>query len=179
MLLHLLTYLSHRLFDLIKTVDPEGVARRKYDLQRHRGEYIVPGPNFLWSIDGYCKLDLFGFEIYGAIDAYSRYIVWIYVGVSGHTAVSCLRQYLDTAKEINKIPTILRADRGVETPLLAAAHHRLRQASEPGISFGDCFYYGTSTKNQRIESWWNQLCKTLIYRWRVCYISSYSYIPLY
>ncbi len=168
--LALLTHYSTRLYDLIKILDPDGVAQRRYDLQRTRGEYIVPGPNFIWSIDGYCKLDMFGFEIYGAIDAYSRYIVWIYVGVSSHTSISCLRQFLDSAKETGKIPRVIRSDRGVETGLLAAAHHRLRRDHEPDILFKDCFFYGTSTKNQRIESWWNQLNKTLIYRWRVCYL---------
>jgi hypothetical protein len=40
------------------------------------------------------KLAPYGIEIYAAIDAYSRYVVWIYVGVSGMTAVSVVRQYL-------------------------------------------------------------------------------------
>ena len=166
--LGLLTYESDRLYDLVKILDPEGVALRRYDFQRHRGQLIIPGPNFLWSVDGYCKLDAFGFEIYGVIDAYSRFIVWIYIGVSAHTSISCVRQFLDTVKERKIIPRILRSDRGVETGLIAAAHHRLRQVHEPDISLNDCFFYGTSTKNQRIESWWGQFCKTLIYRWRVC-----------
>jgi hypothetical protein len=32
------------------------VQQRFQDLQRHRGAYITPGPNFIWSIDGYLKL---------------------------------------------------------------------------------------------------------------------------
>lgn len=85
-----------RLFAAVKQLDPDGVYRRANDLQRHRGEYIVPGPNWLWSIDGHCKLNFYGIEIYAAIDAYSRYIIWIYVGISSRTAVSVLRQFLDT-----------------------------------------------------------------------------------
>ncbi|KAI9882169.1 MAG: hypothetical protein M1823_006084, partial [Watsoniomyces obsoletus] len=75
-----------RLFAIVKELYPEGPAARLKDMQRHRGEYIVPGPHYLWSLDGYCKLDPYGIEIYAAIDAYSRYIVWIYVGVSARTS---------------------------------------------------------------------------------------------
>jgi hypothetical protein len=50
------------------------------DFQRKKGKYIVPGPDFVWCIDGYMKLELFGIEIYAAIDGYSRYIIWTYVG---------------------------------------------------------------------------------------------------
>ncbi|KGY14487.1 hypothetical protein PABG_12650 [Paracoccidioides brasiliensis Pb03] len=63
-----------RLFKTVQLLDPDGIKRRLNDLQRHRGSYIVPGPNYLWSIDGYCKLQHWGIEIYAAIDTYSRYI---------------------------------------------------------------------------------------------------------
>jgi hypothetical protein len=50
------------------------------------------------------KLASYGIEIYVAIDAYSRYVVWIYVGVSGIIAVSVVRQYLDAIKNIGYYP---------------------------------------------------------------------------
>jgi hypothetical protein len=50
------------------------------------------GPNDVWYIDGYMKLEPFGIKIYATIDGYSRYIVWIYVGITARTAVSVLRQ---------------------------------------------------------------------------------------
>jgi hypothetical protein len=34
--------------------------------------YCVPGPNYIWSVDGHMKLELFGTEIYAGVDAYSR-----------------------------------------------------------------------------------------------------------
>jgi len=58
-----------------------------------RGEYWVPGPNYIWSVDGHMKLELFGIEIYASVDAYSRYITWIYFGVSTRTAISVLCGY--------------------------------------------------------------------------------------
>lgn len=110
---------------------------------------------------------MFGFEVYAAIDAFSRCIIWVYVGISANTGVSCLRQFLDTVKDIQKLPMMIRSDHGAETIMLAAAHHTLRKAEHPEIEFKDCFLYGPSTSNQRIEAWWNQLTTLLTHRWRV------------
>ena len=61
----------------------------------------------------------------------------------------------------------MRSDHGTETPLAAAAHHALRQSLDSDIEFKDCYWFGTSMANQRIESWWGQLSKSLLYQWRV------------
>ncbi|KAE8413953.1 hypothetical protein BDV36DRAFT_286580 [Aspergillus pseudocaelatus] len=154
---HLYTYFrmhGDRLFAAIRKLDPLGVTHRLYNLQRYREAYIVPDPNYLWSVDGY------------SIDTYSRYIVWIYIGISNQTAVSIAQQYLQTVKTQNLLPQVIHADRGVETPLMAAAHYQLVEKTQPGIEFNKCFRYGTSTANQRIEAWWGQLTKSSIYRWR-------------
>jgi hypothetical protein len=44
--------------------------------RRKKGQFLVPGPNYQWCIDGHDKLKAYGFEIYAAIDAYSRNIIW-------------------------------------------------------------------------------------------------------
>ena len=127
----------------------------------------MPGPNYLWSIDGYCKLSFFGFEIYAAIDAYSRYITWIYVGISNRTAISILYQFLDTLATEKIQPRRIRSDRGTETPLIASAHYALMKQVDPELRFSDCYWFGTSTSNQRIESWWGQLSGSCLFQWRV------------
>ena len=67
--------------NVLKLQDPTGTETRKPGTKRkHRLEYIIPGPNYLWSIDGHDKLPNYDIEIYGAIDAYSRRILWFYVG---------------------------------------------------------------------------------------------------
>lgn len=43
---------------------------------------------------------------------------------------------------------------------------------EEPVVFEDCWSYGKSTKNQRIESWWNQLCRARTGYWRVSYPTS-------
>jgi hypothetical protein len=157
---------------MYRELAPMAVQRRLHDLQRHRGAYIVPGPNFIWSIDGYLKLAPYGIEIYAAIDAYSRYIIWIYVGISSRTAVSVLRQFLDTLQITEQLPRFVRSDRGTETTLLAAAQHKLQQSQHPEIQISECYLYGTSTANQRIEAWWLQLTKGVLFRYRVCACST-------
>jgi hypothetical protein len=156
-----------RLFKVYKTLNPEGVQRRKKDLQRRRGEYIVPGPNWLWSIDGHDKLKPYGIEIYAGIDAYSRFITWIYVGVSNATAVSVAQQYIHCVKKGGIFPQFVRSDCGGETGMLAFTHYQLSKADDPSISLADCYLYGTSTANQRIEKWWENLTKGWEFRWRV------------
>jgi hypothetical protein len=56
--------------------------------QRRCRAYIFPRLNFIWSIDPYLKLAPYGIETQGAFDAYSWYIIWIYVDISSCTAVS-------------------------------------------------------------------------------------------
>jgi hypothetical protein len=85
-----------RLFHIYRTLNPEGGERRRRDVQRRRGEYIVPRPNFIWSVDGHDKLKEYSIEIYAGVDAYSRYVTWIYVGVSSGTSISVVRQFLNT-----------------------------------------------------------------------------------
>ncbi|EEH44980.2 uncharacterized protein PADG_08629 [Paracoccidioides brasiliensis Pb18] len=167
-----------RLFKTVQLLDPDGIKRRLNDLQRHRGSYIVPGPNYLWSIDGYCKLQHWGIEIYAAIDAYSRYIVLIYIGITNRTAASVLRQFLDVLQATSTFPQIIRSDRGTETSMIAAAQLKLHQATESNTSLNECYRFGTSTLNQRIESWWGQLAKQLTNYWRR-YFLNLSHTGLY
>jgi hypothetical protein len=127
------------------------------------------GPNHMWSIDAHCKLEQWGIQIYGAIDVYSRYIVWCHVGIAGRTGVSVLSQYLRCLQEEGVMPEFLRSDCGAETTQTAEVHYRLSQitrADEPNLEFEDCFKYGTSKQNQRIEQFWGQLAKASLNAWR-------------
>ena len=45
---------------ILTELDSKGVQLRKYKRLRRR-EYINPGPNFVWHVDGYDKLKLYGF----------------------------------------------------------------------------------------------------------------------
>ena len=45
---------------IVKSLDPHGVELRSRKRFRRR-RYVVPGPNFIWHIDGYDKLKPTGF----------------------------------------------------------------------------------------------------------------------
>jgi myosin-crossreactive antigen len=119
-------------------------------------------------MDGYLKLQEYGIEIYAAIDTYSRKIIWTYVGITARTAVSVVSQYLEVVEKGRKIPQVIRTDRGTETVLLAGAQYLLsRKKRGEDIELKECYAYGTSVANERIEAWWNQLCRGQMMNWRV------------
>jgi hypothetical protein len=120
-------------------------------------------------MDAHLKLQAWGFEVYAIIDAYSRKIIWSYIGISATTAVSCVRLYLDGLEEEGFQPQFLRSDRGNEVQLIADAHLSLCRTTNPDIQLKDCYRFGTSRENQRIESWWSQLGRGCLYRWRVSF----------
>ena len=61
---------------VLRVMDSVGVnVRRRRRLRRKL--YVNPGPNFLIHIDGYDKLKPYGISIHGAIDGFSRRIIWL------------------------------------------------------------------------------------------------------
>jgi hypothetical protein len=174
------------------------VEARRNRMNRKRGGWTAPGPNYFWCVDAYLKLQRFGFEIYAAIDAYSRFIPWFFVGYSALTARSIVIQYLEIIGELEYIPLAIRSDRGGELHHFATVHYLLSQAAgnrrhprvyqaytqdipnahsypqnfpRPSttevLSFGDCWCFGKSIHNQKIESWWSRLCSGRSIFWRV------------
>lgn len=163
----------------LQQVDKLGTTLRRPDKKRkRRWEAIFPGPNWVWSIDGHDKLGRnYGIWIYAAIDAYSRKIIWIYVGSSNRTAVSVAKQHLEVTKAMNWCPRYFRANRGKETLMLADAHFALFLAFLQQAGFNDddlnavkvrdCFLYGTSTANVRIEATWRKMISLQTSSWMV------------
>jgi hypothetical protein len=93
------------------------------------------------------KLAPYGIEIYAAIDAYFRYVVWIYVGVSGMTVVSVVRQYLNAVKNISYYPQVIRSDHKSETALIIRAYLQFYRTRDPNIPFDHIYVFSTSTEN--------------------------------
>ena len=56
---------------------------------------------------------------------------------------------------------------GTETVLLAESHVLLRRANKPHLPFNKGYSFGKSTKNQRIEAWWNILTKAQTQEWQM------------
>ena len=172
--------------EVIRLLDPANVRHRRPGAKIiPRGEYICAGPDEVWSIDGYDKLKRWGINIYGAIDAYSRRLIWVYTGITNRTQVSVATQFCKAVQFHNKFPRIIRSDRGAETSILADIQYDLAVTDmyDKGISPVDengealdewplqkFYVYGTSTLNVRIESWWRQLRRGQTGNWMVRYL---------
>ncbi|KAI2473359.1 hypothetical protein F4781DRAFT_442029 [Annulohypoxylon bovei var. microspora] len=160
-----------QLFEIFREFFPSAVHRRTTQSRREKGEFIVYGPNQVWCVDGHDKLSRWGFHMYGAIDGYSRFMTWLHVGYRGSTAISTLIQFIRVVRQLGFVPRCFRADRGKELPLLSAAYWALVRASHLNkdgslVEFGDCFWYGRSMDNTRIERWWGQLLMSCTGRWK-------------
>lgn len=149
---------------IMKEVDPEGVLSRKaHRLKRRR--YNVKGPNFVWHIDGYDKLKPFGFCIHGAIDGYSRRIMWLEVGASNNDPKCIAYYYLNTIKKMKCAPRVIRGDCGTENSNISFLQLLLRYNHRDSLAGMKSFMYGKSTSNQRIEAWWSYLRRQGVHWW--------------
>ena len=148
----------------MKELDPEGVQRRRMKRLRRRS-YVNPGPNFVWHIDGYDKLKPYGFAIHGAIDGFSRRILWIEVGVTNNNPKVIAKYFLLTALQHHCIPAIVRADRGTENVNVRDIQRYLRRDGDDEFAGEESYMEGRSTANQRIEAWWAILRKQCVNFW--------------
>lgn len=139
---------------LLRELDPEGtLQRRSRRLARRR--YTSYGPNFCWHADGYDKLKPFGFPIHGAIDGYSRRVLWLEVSRSNNNPQVIAHFFLDYVRECSGCPMLLRTDCGTENGTMAAIQSYFRQHGTDQFSAEKSHKYGSSPSNQRIESWWS------------------------
>lgn len=143
---------------VLKILDPEGVQARSGHRLRRRN-YSTKGPNYLWHIDGYDKLKPFGFCVHGAIDGYSRKILWLEVSSSNNDPGIITKYYLDYVRQIGGTSRVIRADRGTENGNIAVTQHFFRRLARDDFGAEKSFMYGRSTANQRIEAWWGILRK--------------------
>ena len=144
---------------ILKHLDPAGVEHRSRRTFRRR-LYSARGPNYLWHLDGYDKLKLFGFPIHGCIDGFSRRILWLRVAHSNNDPRVISSFYLSCIKEVKGVPRILRGDRGTENVNVAGLQRFFRRNSLDNMAGNKSFLYGRSVSNQRIEAWWAFLRKS-------------------
>ena len=104
---------------------------------------------------GYDKLKPYGFPIHGAIDGYSRKILWLELKRSNNRPEIPARYYLECVKENFGCPMIVRTDCGTENGTMAAIQAYFRQHGNDQFAGTRSHIYGTSPSNQRIEAWWS------------------------
>ena len=149
---------------IIKGLDPEGVEiRSKRRFRRRR--YVASGPNFIWHLDGYAKLKLHGFCIHGAIDGYSRLILWLEVGPTNNDPMITVQFFIDCVRQLSGLPRVVRGDCGTENIHIAAVQRFMRRNHGDSMAGKKSFLYGKSVANQRIEVWWEFLRKSIADWW--------------
>ena len=137
---------------ILKDTGPEGTESRRRNRLRRR-IYRNPGPNYAWHIDRHDKLQPFGFAIHGAIDGYSRKILWLRDLRSNNSSSIIGNIYLDCVKEFQGCPTKLITDSRTGNVLTAALQTYFRQDV-------NAHHYVPSTRNRRIESSWSFFTKS-------------------
>ena len=90
--------------------------RKQHKLARR--SYCNKGPNYLWHIDGNHKLKAFDLWIHGAIDGFSRKVLWLNVSPSKKDPAVISKYFLDFASKINGSTRVVRANRVSKIVLL-------------------------------------------------------------
>lgn len=140
--------------NLLRELNPQGCerrARRRFI----RRTYHSMGPNYMWHADGYDKLKPFGLAISGCIDGFSRKVLWLACGPTNNDPAVIAHYFLSCVRNLGVIPMRLRTDCGTENGTMAAIQCTLRHHHNDYHSGASSHMYGSSTNNQRIESWWS------------------------
>ena len=149
----------------MKAFTPNAVESRLFHRLQRRS-YFNKGPNFLIHIDGYDKLKPFGIAIHGAIDGYSRKILWLKASETNKNPRIIARYYIDYILEQDGTPRVVRSDAGTENNLTREIQTFLRKHNNDSMRGKKSFQVGKSTSNQRIEMFWSFLKKGFTQRWR-------------
>ncbi|XP_046569551.1 uncharacterized protein LOC124277874 [Haliotis rubra] len=148
---------------LLHILDPVGVAvRRRHRLQRR--EYLNCGPNFLWHIDSYDKLKPYGICINGAIDGFSRYIVWLEAHCTSSDPKVVAGYFIQEVQIRKGCPARIRSDKGTENTHVRDMQRFMRQNHNDQYA-NISFLVGSSNHNQRIEQWWGILRRMNAQNW--------------
>jgi len=137
-----------RLRASIHRVDPRGVVDRGRRAISRR-VYSVPHANYVWHIDSHHKLIRWRLVIHGAIDGYSRKI--LYLKCANNNKASTVVTYFSHAVSLFGLPNKVRSDKGGENVDVwrFMLHYKDMEPS--------CVITGSSTHNERIERLWSDV----------------------
>ena len=131
-------------------IDPTAVAVRWTTHNAiHRRVYRVPYPNAVWHMDSNMSLVRWGFVVHGAVDGYSRLIVYLHCS-SNNRANTVLHLFIQAGGTYG-YPSRMRSDQGGENVDVARLMLLLR-----GCNRGS-HITGRSVNNIRIERLWRDV----------------------
>ena len=117
------------------------------------------------TFTGYDKLKPYGFPIHGAVDGFSRKVLWLEVTRSNNLPEAVAKFYLDAVRQNEGCPLQTRTDCGTENGVIAGAQCYFRSDDNAPFSGEQAHIFGPSTHNQRIENWWSHFRKTCSSWW--------------
>lgn len=126
----------------MKVLDPNGVQYRK-SLHLKKVVYNVPGPHFLWHLDGCHKLIRWGFVVHVCVDGFSRTVV--YDKCADNNRGSNHQILMINAALRYGYPCHVRIDQGGENVKVAYLCLKIK-----GLNKG-AFFTGPSHDNCRVE----------------------------
>ena len=139
--------------DSIHRVDHERVDARRGSVI-HRRVYSVPHPNSVWHIDGHHKLIRWRFVIHGAIDGFSRTIIYLKC-CDNNRALTVLESFTCAVSQFG-LPDRVRSDYGGENTEVwkyMIAAHDLDYRS---------VITGSSVHNERVERLWRDVHRCIV-----------------
>lgn len=134
-----------RVYDSLMRVSSDLVQVRHHTAIRRR-VYSVPAPNCLWHIDGLHCLIRWRIVVHGAIDGFSRRIV--YLRASDNNRADTVMNLFRLAVHDCGWPSRVRSDKGGENIEVARAMLAVRGTGRRS------HLAGSSVHNQRIERLW-------------------------
>ena len=129
----------------------------------HRRTYIAAGPNYIWHVDGNDKITPYGFGISGAIDGFSRHIIWLNVYTTNSDPAVIAAYFYSSVSKASGCPKLVRVDAGTENTIMKEIQYSLLGNGRNGMQRS--FIEGRSTLNQRIECFWSHLRKQCLEFW--------------
>ncbi|XP_062614152.1 uncharacterized protein LOC134275889 [Saccostrea cucullata] len=160
----------NKVMEILRRLDPHGSEKRR-TRRLQRRIYISDGPNFTWHMDGFDKLKPYGFAIHGAVDGFSRRVMWLEVCATNNDPAVIAGYYLNCIEQMEGIPKNLRTDPGTENSTTAAI--------QTVFSVNELSHrFVTSVRNQRIEAWWSYFKRNKA-QWMMDYFSDLYSVGIY
>ena len=131
-----------RVQELLKELDPAGIEERKRHKLKRR-KYKSPCPNQCWHVDGYDKLKSSGFPVHGAIDGYSRPVLWLKITRTNNNPAVIAKYHHDCIVDLGDCPRMLATDPGNENVEIANMQCFLRSSGTDDLA-GDKARHGGS-----------------------------------
>lgn len=87
--------------------------------------------------------------------------MWLKVARTNKNPLLICSYFLETVNELNKLPCVVRLDRGTENVHIGSTQQLFRGSHTDELAAVSVMY-GASTHNQRIERFWSYLRQTLL-----------------